>query len=150
MIRYLGVDPGKKRVGVAVSDATGLLAAPLEVVSRPVAAKRISELVIEHGIGGLVVGLPRALSGEEGASAHDARELGAELAAETGLPVIFVDERFTSRIAEETLIEIGMRRKKRRQEVDKAAAVLLLQGFLDGLAKRGTPGQADTFWTSSE
>jgi putative holliday junction resolvase len=96
------------------------------------------------------VGLPRALSGEEGASARDARELGAELAAETGLPVVFVDERFTSRIAEETLIEIGMRRKKRRQEVDKAAAVLLLQGFLDGLAKRGTRGQADTFWTSSE
>ena len=58
---------------------------------------------------------------------------------------MFVDERFTSRIAEEALIESGVRRRERRKSVDKAAAALLLQGFLDGLAKRGTPGQADTF-----
>ena len=150
MTRYLGVDPGTKRVGVAISDATGLLATPLEVVGRSDVVKRIADLAIEYEVGGLVVGLPTALSGEEGASAQDARELGAELAAETGLPVLFVDERFTSRIAEETLIETGMRRRKRRQEVDKAAAGVLLQDFLDGLAKRGTPGQADAFWTSSE
>lgn len=150
MTRYLGVDPGTKRVGLAVSDATGLLATPLEVVGRPGAVKRIAELATEHEIGALVVGLPTALSGEEGGSAQDARELGGELGAETGLPVIFVDERFTSRIADEALIERGMKRRKRRQEVDRAAAALLLQGFLDGLAKRGTPGQADTSRTRSE
>lgn len=145
MTRYLGVDFGTKRVGLAISDATGLLASPLDVVGRGEAVEKVAELVVEHGVGGLVVGLPTALSGEEGRSARDARILGAELGAETGLPVIFVDERFTSRIAEDSLIETGMRRRKRRETVDKAAAALLLQGFLDGLAERGTPGQADTF-----
>jgi putative Holliday junction resolvase len=143
--RYLGVDCGTKRVGVAVSDAAGILASPLEVVSRAEAVDRLAELASDHQVGGLVVGLPTSLSGEEGRSAEDARRFGAELGAATGLPVVFVDERFTSRIAEEALIESGKRRRERRGAVDKAAAALLLQGFLDGLAKRGTPGQADTF-----
>lgn len=145
MSRYLGVDCGTKRVGVAISDAAGILASPLEVVSRAEAVDRLAVLAAEHAVGGLVVGLPTSLSGEEGSSAEDARRFGAELAAATGLPVIFVDERFTSRIAEEAMIESGVRRRERRKGLDKAAAALLLQGFLDGLAKRGTPGQADTF-----
>lgn len=145
MTRYLGVDSGSKRVGLAVSDPEGILASPLEVVARDEAVGRVAELVVELGIGGLVVGLPTGLSGGEGRSAEDARALGAELATETALPVVFVDERFTSRLAEEALLKTGMRRRRRRERVDKAAAALILQDFLDGLAKRGTSGQADTF-----
>lgn len=145
MTRYLGVDCGSKRVGVAISDAAGILASPLEVVARAEAPARVVALAEEFGIGGLVVGLPTGLSGGEGRSAEEARALGVELAAATGLPVQFVDERFTSRLAEDALIETGMRRRRRRATVDKVAAALILQDFLDGLAKRGTPGQADTF-----
>jgi len=143
--RYLGVDCGSKRVGLAVSDAAGILASPLEVVARAEAPARVAALVEELGIGGLVVGLPTGLSGGEGRSAEEARALGAELVAATGLPVQFVDERFTSRLAEDALIETGMRRRRRRATVDKVAAAVILQGFLDELAKPGTPGQADTF-----
>ena len=145
MTRYLGVDCGSKRVGLAVSDAAGILASPLEVVARAEAPARVAALVEELGIGGLVVGLPTGLSGGEGRSAEEARALGAELVAATGLPVQFVDERFTSRLAEDALIETGMRRRRRRATVDKVAAAVILQGFLDELAKPGTPGQADTF-----
>ena len=145
MTRYLGVDCGSKRVGLAISDAAGILASPLEVVARVEAPARVAALVEELGIGGLVVGLPTALSGGEGRSAEEARSLGAELAGATGLPVRFVDERFTSRLAEDALIETGMRRRRRRATVDKVAAAVILQGFLDELAKPGTPGQADTF-----
>lgn len=145
MTRYLGVDCGSKRVGLAISDPGGILASPLEVVGRDEAVHRVTELVREFGIGGLVVGLPTGLSGSEGRSAEDARALGTELATATGLPVAFVDERFTSRLAERSLLETGMRRRERRERVDQAAAAFILQDFLDGLAKRGTPGQADTF-----
>jgi putative Holliday junction resolvase len=145
VIRYLGVDPGAKRVGIAVSDSAGILATPLEVVPRGQVVARVKQLVDEFGIGALVMGLPIGLSGGEGHSARDARALGADLAGATGLPVVFVDERFTSRVAEDALLETGMRRRRRRSRVDKAAAAVLLQGYLDGLAKRGTPGQADTF-----
>lgn len=145
MTRYLGVDCGSKRVGLAVSDAAGILASPLEVVARAEAPALVAALVEELGIGGLVVGLPTGLSGGEGRSAEEARALGAELAAATGLPVQFVDERFSSRLAEDALIETGMRRRRRRATVDKVAAAVILQGFLDELAKPGTPGQADTF-----
>lgn len=150
MTRYLGVDCGTKRVGVAISDAAGILASPLEVVDRAKAVDRLAALATEHDISGVVVGLPTSLSGEEGRSAADARALGAEIGAATGLPVVFVDERFTSRIANEALIETGMKRRKRRGIVDMTAATLLLQGFLDGLAKRSTLGQADTFSSDSE
>lgn len=145
MTRYLGIDCGTQRVGISISDSAGILATPLQVTARSGVVERVVALAEEQGIESLVVGLPTGLSGVEGRSAEDARRLGAELAAATGLPVVFVDERFTTRIAEDALTKRGMRRKKRRETVDMAAATLLLQGFLDGLAKRGTPGQADTF-----
>lgn len=145
MTRYLAVDCGSKRVGLAVSDTAGILASPLEVVARGEAVTRVTELVEQLGIGGLVIGLPTGLSGGESSSAEDARTIGSELAAATGLPVSFVDERFTSKLADRALLQTGMRRRRRRERVDKAAAALILQDFLDGLAKRGTSGQADTF-----
>jgi len=139
--RYLGVDFGSRRVGLAVSDELGLTARPLEVVARRAAVRRIADLVAEHRVDKLVVGVPTRLSGGEGESAAGARALARELERELKLEVEFVDERFTSKMAESALVESGMRRRDRRGTVDKVAAAIILQGHLDSLAgSRGRDG----------
>ena len=143
MTRIIGIDYGSKRVGLAISDGLGLTAQPLEVVSRATAVDRILHLVGEHEVTTLVVGLPTGLSGGEGVSANEARALGEELAS-PDLNVEYIDERFTSRIAEDVLLESGMKRKDRRDTVDKVAAAIILQGYLDqrarGNSDSGNPG----------
>lgn len=131
MKRILGVDYGTKRVGFAVSDALGITARPLEVVPRSQAAERVIAFAQELDLGKIVVGLPTGLGGTEGDSARAARDLAEELNQATGLPVIFHDERFTSRMAESSLLESGMKRRERRNKVDKVAAAIILQDYLD-------------------
>lgn len=142
MGRIIGIDYGTKRVGLAISDGLGLTARPLEVVARDQVVARVSELSNMHEIDKLIVGLPRALAGHEGESAGAARALGAELEAATGLEVEFVDERFTSRIAEQALLGSGMRRRERREKVDKVAAAIILQGYLEREASKGNSSDA--------
>ncbi len=91
----------------------------------------------EFGVEKLVVGLPTSLSGAEGQSAEGARALGAELENALGLEVVYIDERFTSRMAEGALLESGMKRRERRRKVDKVAAAIILQGYLDSQAQPG-------------
>ena len=140
MTRYLGIDYGSKRVGLAVSDPLGIAATPLDVVPRDSIVDRVKQLVEDYQIGALVVGLPTGLGGCEGDSATEARALAARLTAETGAPVVFVDERFTSRMAEGALLESGMKRRERRETVDKVAAAIILQDFLDRLPETGNSG----------
>jgi putative Holliday junction resolvase len=137
--RYLGIDYGTRRVGLAISDGLGLTARPLEVVKRSQVAGRVEELVAEYGVDKVVVGMPTGLSGVEGESAVGARELAEELTGISGIEVEFVDERFTSRMAESSLLESGMKRRDRRATVDKVAAAIILQGYLD--AQRGSGNQ---------
>jgi len=132
--RILGIDYGSKRVGVAISDGLGLTAQPLEVVARSSIVSRIFELVAEYGVETIVMGLPTGLSGGEGVSAQEARSLAKELES-VDLKVEFMDERFTSRMAEDALLESGMKRKDRRDTVDKVAAAIILQGYLDRRAR---------------
>ena len=134
MTRFIGVDSGSKRVGLAISDGLGLTAQPLEVVARAKAVDRILELVGEYEIDTVVMGLPTGLSGGEGVSAQEARSMGEELTS-SDLDVEFIDERFTSRMAEEVLLESGMKRRDRRDTVDKVAAAIILQGYLDRRAR---------------
>ena len=134
MARYLGIDYGTKRVGIAISDGLGLMARPLEVVPRSDVVSRVEDIISAYNVAGLIIGLPTALGGHEGASAEGARTLGEELAAATGLEVEYVDEKFTSRMAEETLLDKGMKRRKRRETVDKVAAAIILQEYLDNRA----------------
>jgi len=129
--RYLGVDYGTKRVGLAMSDGLGLTARPLEVVPRDIVVERVRELHEEYKIKMVIVGLPTGLSGEEGVSAVGARALGKELLAATGIPVDYLDERFTSKLAEDVLLQSGMKRRQRRETVDKVAAAIILQDYLD-------------------
>lgn len=140
MSRYLGIDYGTKRVGIAISDGLGLTARPLEVVKRNDAVSRLSELVSTYDVAKLIIGLPTALGGFEGSSAEAAREFGQELSKCTGAKVEYMDERFTSRMAETALIDSGMKRRDRRETVDKVAAAIILQAYLD---RSGNDGNSD-------
>ena len=131
MSRSLGIDYGTKRVGLALSDTLGLTANPLAVVPRSSIVDEVIRLVKEQDVGTIVVGLPTGLGGDEGISASEARDLADELAAATGVDVVLRDERYTTRIAETALLESGMKRRKRRESVDKVAAAIILQDYLD-------------------
>ena len=131
MTRVLAVDPGKVRVGLAVSDPLGITAQPLEVVPAADALNRISELVDELGVEQIIVGLPITERGDEGESARAARRMAGKIAESTGLDVVTVDERYTSRMAESLMIGAGVRRRRRREGVDKVAAAVLLRAYLD-------------------
>ncbi len=137
MTRYLGIDYGTKRVGLAISDGLGLTARPLDVVPRKELLDYVGELMATYDVESVIVGLPTGLAGGEGVSASAARELGEEIATATGLPVEFVDERFTSRMAEQALLESGMRRENRKETVDKVAAAIILQTYLDSIRQTG-------------
>ncbi|HEU4916920.1 MAG TPA: Holliday junction resolvase RuvX [Acidimicrobiia bacterium] len=133
MSRVLGVDHGTKRVGLALSDTLGITASPWATVSRPDVVATVKNLVKEMDVGTIVVGLPTGLSGVEGTSASEARQLADELGSATGVEVVLVDERYTSRIAESSLLESGMKRRERREKIDQVAAALILQDYLDNL-----------------
>lgn len=138
----LGVDVGTVRVGVAVSDPHGILATPLVTLQRSVEdGKDLDELrnlVTEREVVEVVVGLPRTLSGQQGPAAAAARVYGDELARRIApVPVVYVDERMTSVVANRTLADRGINSRKRRQIVDQAAAVGILQSRLDGLRPGG-------------
>jgi putative Holliday junction resolvase len=130
----LGVDYGTRRVGVAVCDREQRIAVPLRVVERQnqiVDAAVFRELVRAEGVVGIVVGLPVHLSGDEGVKAKEARGYGAWLASVTNLPVVYFDERFSSVEAWNALKAGGMKAAKRKKQVDKVAAQVMLQAFLD-------------------
>jgi putative Holliday junction resolvase len=136
----IGVDVGSVRVGVAVSDPSGLLATPLVTLPRDRARDtdidRLVELVAEYGAVEIVVGLPRSLSGREGPAAQTARRYAATLANRAEpVPVRFADERLTTVSATRTLAGQGVRGRRQRAVIDQAAAVLILQSWLD--SRRG-------------
>jgi putative Holliday junction resolvase len=139
----LGVDVGTVRVGVAICDPDGILATPLVTLGRdatrsgdpahmPADMRQIARLVAEHGAVGVVVGLPVALSGIEGPSAIHARTY-AQLLAEliSPVPIDLADERMSTAAASRRLSEVGVRGKRQRAVVDQAAAVEILQRWLD-------------------
>ncbi len=128
----IGVDVGTARVGVARSDREGLLATPVETVSRGTGTiARLSELITELEPVEIVVGLPISLSGGDTASTTDARDLAAQLAAASGIPVRLVDERLTTVSAQRALHDAGRRAKGSRPVIDQVAAVIILQNALD-------------------
>lgn len=137
MSRYLGVDYGTKRIGLAISDGLGLTARPLEVVGRVDLASTLRRIATDYDLAGVIVGMPTSLGGAEGPSALAARELGREIEETLEVPVEFVDERFTSRIAENALLEADMGRRNRKETVDKVAAAIILQSYLDSRRRSG-------------
>jgi putative Holliday junction resolvase len=132
-VRTLGLDLGTKRIGVAVADSAGTLATPYEVVARSGDRardhRRIADLAAETEAAQLVVGLPLSLDGTEGPAARAALEEIEELRVATGLPVTPWDERLTTVTADQQLAHLDGR--ARRAVVDKVAAAVMLQGWLD-------------------
>jgi putative Holliday junction resolvase len=133
--RILAIDPGAKRIGLAVSDPSQTIAQPLATLSRREGKRfplqRLRVHLDEHEPVGIVVGLPITPSGSEDERAADVRELGASLASKTELPVVFWDERMTTARALSAVRDLGERVRGRKEEVDKLAATVLLQAFLD-------------------
>ena len=132
MKKIMGIDIGEKRIGIAVSDSLGYTAQGVETYTRTGEgdAAYIAAKMKELGASKVVVGLPLNMNGSEGPAAQKVREFAEQLAA-LGVEVDFQDERLTTVSAERMLIEADVSRKKRRQVVDKLAAVYILRAYLD-------------------
>jgi putative Holliday junction resolvase len=133
-VRILAIDPGSKRVGLALSDPTATIAQALATIpATPVGtlATRLAQIARTNEAARIVVGLPKRLDGSRGPEAKAAQGLADAVRKESGLPVELVDERLTTVAAERSLIAGGMRRDKRRLSVDGVAATLMLQAHLD-------------------
>lgn len=135
-MRAVGIDLGEKRIGVAISDSSGNLATPYEVVfrtgNRDQEHRQIRAIVEEVEAEILVIGLPLSLDGSEGKAAQGARKEAAALGQIMSIPVEMHDERLTTVEAERLLKEQGLKAPERRKVVDKVAAAILLQAWMEG------------------
>lgn len=142
--RFLGLDIGTRRIGVAVSDELGVTAQPVLTLERRGNKREdlrsLARLCRRYGVAGIVVGNPLHLSGEAGARAEKTRAFADALGELTGLPIHMWDERLTTHEAHQVLYEAGRKRQEHKRVVDQVAAVLILQGYLDGSREKGNEG----------
>jgi putative Holliday junction resolvase len=135
----VGIDPGAKRIGVAVSDATRLIASPLEVIARTKFnedAARIFALYDARSCVGFVIGLPLNMDGTSGPAAQSARAFARNLLGLRDIPLLLWDERLSTSAVTRTLIEADSSRRRRGEVVDKVAAAYMMQGALDAMQER--------------
>ena len=133
-MRFLGIDFGEKRIGLAISDPAGRFALPLTTLERRndrSALRQIAEIARQEGVGRLVLGEPVGLDGQRGANADRVRRFGERLAELTGLPLELVNEALTTVEAQERLREAGVDPRKEPARIDALAAQILLQEALD-------------------
>lgn len=134
--RLMGLDVGKKRVGIAISDNSWTIATPLEFIERPTfqaVVQKLKKTIEDFSIVGLVIGLPLNMKGTYGTSAQSVRHFAYNLMKEIPLAALLWDERLSTVAAERALLEADLSRSKRAPLRDKIAAALILQGFLDKL-----------------
>jgi putative Holliday junction resolvase len=137
-MRILALDHGTKRIGVAVSDELKMIAQPLEyILAEPFAGflARLKEILREKEAELILLGMPRNMDGSYGPAALKVREFAATLRDAVTVPIQLWDERLTSAQAQRFLIQGGVRREQRKEKVDKTAAAILLQSYLDSLTK---------------
>jgi len=135
-MRILALDHGTRRIGVAVSDETKTIAQPLEYIPAEPPAdflKRLKQLIAEKEVELLLVGMPRNMDGTYGPAAQKVQVFIEAVKAGVAVPIKLVDERLTSVMANRVLIQANVRRDKRKEKVDKMAAAILLQSYLDNL-----------------
>ncbi|PGT81903.1 MULTISPECIES: Holliday junction resolvase RuvX [Bacillaceae] len=137
-MRILGLDLGSKTLGVAVSDELGWTAQGIETIkineeSRDYQLGRLTEIIEQHNVEKIVLGMPKNMNGTIGPRAEASQRFADILTKKFGLPVVLWDERLTTMAAERMLISADVSRKKRKQVIDKMAAVMILQGYLDSL-----------------
>ena len=134
MSRYLGIDYGTVRIGLALSDPTGTLCSPLPFLENKSIRQVVSDLaalVKTHEVIGLVIGLPRNMDGTYGPSAQKVRDFIGQIQSEISLPIQTIDERLTTAQASKQLIGIGLSHKDLRKKVDSSSACIILQQYLD-------------------
>ena len=134
----LGLDPGTKTIGLALSDSLHNIATPLETIHRSKFtqdAARLVEIIKEYEVGGLVIGLPLNMDGSEGPRVQSVRAFVRNLAPFIKLPVCYWDERLSTIAVERTLLEADASRKRRSEVIDKMAAGFILQGALDRISQ---------------
>ncbi|MFA0732991.1 MAG: hypothetical protein LKKZDAJK_002352 [Candidatus Fervidibacter sp.] len=134
MARILAVDYGEKRIGLAVSDELGITASPLTTLTRrsdEETVRQIAQLAPKLRVTQIVVGLPRRTDAQESEMERKVKAFAEKLRQAVSVPVVLFDERFTTRIAEQVLLEADLPRRKRKQVRDRLSAVILLQSYLD-------------------
>jgi len=137
-MRIMGLDVGERTIGVAVSDEMGWTAQGVETIQRQSNEKdftRLQALIQEYQITEIVVGLPKNMNGTIGPSGENCKAFAEKVAARTSLPVHLWDERLTTMAAQKMLIAADVSRQKRKKVIDKMAAVLILQGYLDARSR---------------
>ncbi len=139
-MRVLGIDLGSRTVGMAISDFLGIIATPIGTTrinenSLQEALECVKIVVKERGVEKIVLGLPKNMDGTQGFQSQYSLDFKKMLEEELKLPVIMLDERLTTRMAHNTMLQADMSRKKRKQNVDKIAATIILQSYLDSLPK---------------
>jgi putative holliday junction resolvase len=135
-MRILAIDHGSKRMGIAVSDELKVIAQPLEFIpAEPFGAlvERLKQIVRDKDVELILVGMPRNMDGSYGPAAVKVQEFVTALKDNIAVPIRFWDERLTSAMANRLLIQGNVRREQRKEKVDKMAAAILLQSYLDGL-----------------
>jgi putative Holliday junction resolvase len=138
--RLIGIDLGTKTMGLALSDVTRTIASGLTTLRRTrftADAQALLDIAGQHGVGGLVIGLPVNLDSSDGPRAQATRAFARNLAKLTPLPILLWDERLTTAAAERALLEADTSRKRRAGVIDKVAATLILQGALDRMKRLG-------------
>lgn len=146
MTKFLALDLGEKRIGVALSDTLKIIAQPYQVfprTSRQADFAHVQKIVQEQNVSQIVVGLPINMNGEEGAMAQWVRDYATHLGETLQLPILFWDESFTSVQAEAAMREYGWSRKKLKEKIDAVAAALILQSYLESVRPQG---QMDEFF----
>jgi putative holliday junction resolvase len=134
MARVLGIDPGTKRCGIAITNASQTMAFPRPALRRDAEIMtRLRELIEGEEIESVVIGRPIALSGNETSSTADADEFYSQMREQFSVPVLQWDERLTTRDAQKSLSEAGLTQKESRDRIDSAAAAIMLQNYIDGL-----------------
>ena len=134
MARILAVDYGEKRIGLAVSDELGITASPLTTLmhrSDEETVRHIAQLASKLKVAQIVIGLPRRTDAQEGEMERRVKAFAEKLRQAVSVPVVLFDERFTTRIAEQVLLEADLSRRKRKQVRDRLSAVILLLSYLD-------------------
>jgi putative holliday junction resolvase len=144
--RLIGLDLGTKTIGLALSDVTRTIATPFETIKRvkfTPDVQRLLGIAAEHKVGGLVLGLPVNMIGDEGPRAQATRGFARSVNAISHLPILFWDERLSSAAAERTLIAADTSRKRRAEVIDKMAAGIILQGAMDRMRYLVRQGPSD-------
>ncbi|HEX5165772.1 MAG TPA: Holliday junction resolvase RuvX [Thermomicrobiales bacterium] len=140
--KLLGLDLGERRIGVAVSDDTGIIASPERILDlRRASLADVAGLAVTYKVDGIIVGLPKGMSGSEGYQARETRAMAAEIEALVDVPIIFWDERLSSQIADQALSRRVKSPRDRRTQLDAIAAAVTLQSYMDANPiDRSTPG----------